>query len=128
MLDSDPTAAIRALNELSPGAVEWRAAHTIVADAESRGVYHVLVGDGEPIGAMRFSDDGMRLAAISGAEIIVWDVATGVKSRLLSQWGNPQRTIAWAGGDIVHHVLDPLVVIAELRRQDRVPHLAAFDG
>ena len=102
LLDRDPTAAILALNDLSPGAAEWGAARMVVADAESRGVARVLVGDGEPIQRLRFSDDGAQLAAISGSEIIVWDLATGVKTRLLAAADDAFRNIAWSGGDIVH--------------------------
>jgi eukaryotic-like serine/threonine-protein kinase len=102
LLDRDPTAAILALNDLSPGAAEWGAARMVVADAESRGVARVLVGDSVPISVLRFSDDGAQLAAVSGTAIIVWDLATGVKTRLLTHADGPIRGIAWSGDDIVH--------------------------
>ncbi|HEX7699521.1 MAG TPA: serine/threonine-protein kinase [Kofleriaceae bacterium] len=102
LLDRDPTAAILALNDLSPGAAEWGAARMVVADAESRGVARVLVGYGAPIERLRFSDDGAQLAAVSGSAIIVWDLATGVKTHLLTRADDPIRGIAWSGNDIVH--------------------------
>jgi WD40 repeat protein len=101
LLDTDPSQAIAVLNELSPDAPEWSAARTIVADAEARGTAHVLRSNGEPIRELAFSADGAYLAARTDLGLVVWDVSTGVKTRLLGA-GKTFRTIAWAGHDLLN--------------------------
>jgi len=103
LLDSDPTAAVALLADLSTGAPEWRAARTVIADARARGTARVLHGDGFPITELAFSADGKYLAAIEGTELIAWDLATGVKSRLLGAGElDGYRTFAWTGHDVLH--------------------------
>ncbi|MEO8554651.1 MAG: hypothetical protein ABI678_31960, partial [Kofleriaceae bacterium] len=102
LLERDPTAALAALGELSPGAPEWRAARTLVADARARGTARVLHGDGAPIYELAWSANGAYLAALAGGEAIVWDLATGVKARLILPAGDDFRTIAWDGDQLVH--------------------------
>ena len=103
LLDTDPTAAVATLADLGPGAPEWRAARTVIADARARGIARVLHGDGAPITDLAFSSDGAYLAAIAGSELIAWDLDTGVTSRLLGagELGSP-RTFAWSGHDVLH--------------------------
>jgi eukaryotic-like serine/threonine-protein kinase len=103
LLDTDPTAAVAALADLGPGAPEWRAARTVIADARARGIARVLHDDGAPITDLAFSADGAYLAAIAGSELIAWNLDTGVTGRLLGagELGSP-RTFAWSGHDILH--------------------------
>jgi WD40 repeat protein len=103
LLETDPTAAVAALADLSPGAAEWRAARTVIADARARGTSRVLHGDGPAITELAFSADGAYLAAIEGTELIAWDLETGVASRFLASGeASRHRTIAWTGHDLLH--------------------------
>jgi WD40 repeat protein/predicted Ser/Thr protein kinase len=99
-LEIDPTAAIAQLAALDPGSDRWRDARLIAADAASRGVAHVLRGDG-PAELLAFSDDSTRLAAyeMAGGRVRIWDLTTAT-DRVLHV-GDALIDVELAGDDVV---------------------------
>ncbi|MEO8706711.1 MAG: protein kinase [Kofleriaceae bacterium] len=93
----DPTAALALVEQLSPGAREWQAARTIIADAAARGIAHVLSHRGA--GVLALSADGSRLASAGEGSIRMWDLGTWTE-RTVPGRATP-LAIAFAGDALI---------------------------
>jgi WD40 repeat protein/tRNA A-37 threonylcarbamoyl transferase component Bud32 len=83
-LETDPTAAIAILQQLSPQSAHWQGARTIAAEAAERGVAHVLRGGDDAIWMLAFSPDGTLLASHdNGHHLRIWDLRTWESRTLL---------------------------------------------
>lgn len=106
-LDADPTAALAALAQLSPGATEQRAARMVAADAWSRGVARELTaGDGAAVHLLAYAPAGdALLAADDRLQLRRWDLATGTArtqpttAHVLALSAAVPGAVVWADAD-----------------------------
>jgi WD40 repeat protein/tRNA A-37 threonylcarbamoyl transferase component Bud32 len=84
VIDRDPNQAIGWLKTLSAGSPRWRAARTLAADAQARGIARVFRAHSGGINTVAFSPDGGTIATASDDRSVrLWNVKTG-ESRVLS--------------------------------------------
>src|SRR5207245_438819 len=64
---------------------------------ENGSVLRVLRGHTSAVASFVFSSDGERMASTGGdGQVIVWNLATGQKERILTEGGEPIRGLAFA--------------------------------
>ncbi|MFT3694537.1 MAG: WD40 repeat domain-containing serine/threonine-protein kinase [Kofleriaceae bacterium] len=101
LLATDPTAAVAAVQELSPNAREWADARTVIADAQQRGIAQIFHADiGADVTDADLSPDGSMLVGIEASILFAWDVETHVVARRLPTRGGIMRA-RWSGNGVV---------------------------